>query len=87
MEQQDILNADYVGLTLDQWKDIDNQPNSAQIKADRINAVKIGITYEDYVNFGNLDPFDPDAWSIYPFIDCTDNGLFAEEISSFDSLC
>ena len=39
LEQQvDILNADYVGLTLDEWKDIDNQPNSAQIKADRINA-------------------------------------------------
>ncbi|QNI91394.1 cell surface protein required for swimming motility [Synechococcus sp. BOUM118] len=67
-EQQDILYADYVGLTLEQWKDIDNQPNAAKVKADRLNSVKIGITYSDYVNFANLDPLDSEAWSIYPFV-------------------
>lgn len=76
LEQQDVLQADYVGLTLEQWKDIDNQPNSAKVKADRINAVKIGISYADYLNFANLNPLDSEVWSIYPFVGYVEAGTF-----------
>ena len=76
LDQQDVLQADYVGLTLDQWRDLDNQPNASKVKADRINAVKIGISYADYVNFATLDPTDSTAWSIYPFAGYQDSGKF-----------
>ena len=72
-DRQDQLQADYVGLTLQQWRDIDNEPNPSQIKSDRINAVKIGVTYAEYLNFANLDPTSPDDWSIYPFVGYEDD--------------
>ena len=65
-DRQDQLQADYVGLTLQQWRDIDNESNPAQIKADRINAVKIGVTYSEYLKFNSLDPTDPTAWLSIP---------------------
>ena len=81
-DRQDQLQADYVGLTLEQWREIDDLPNPSEVKANRINAVKIGITYEEYLDFSTLNPTDPEAWTIYPFSDYdSENELFVGDFA------
>ena len=82
LDQLNILQADYVGLSLDEWVALDNEPNSEQIKADRLNAVRIQfISYEDYVNFANKNANNSEEWDIYPFVDYEDSDFVPDKTS------
>ena len=81
LDQLNILQADYVGLSLDEWIALDDDANAEQIKADRLNAVRIGISYEDYVDFANKNANNPEEWDIYPFVDYEDSDFVPEKTS------
>ena len=47
---QDQLQADYVGMSLEDWQAIAQKSNAEEERADRINAVTVGLTYDDWIN-------------------------------------
>ena len=61
---QDQLQADYVGMSLEDWQAIGQKSNAEQERADRINAVTVGVSYEEWVNFGS--DFVDDSGNIIP---------------------
>ena len=61
---QDQLQADYVGMSLEDWQAIGQKSTAEQERADRINAVTVGVSYEEWVNFGS--DFVDDSGNIIP---------------------
>ena len=50
---QDQLQADYVGMSLEDWQAIGQKSTAEQERADRINAVTVGVSYEEWVDFSS----------------------------------
>ena len=46
---QDQLQADYVGMSLEDWQDIAQLPDAETVRSDRINAVTVNKSYDEWV--------------------------------------